>query len=208
LTVRIGSPAVVDMARRAGVDALWTDDLRRVELRDPVGGEFGPEVGIGRYPLTVVDQANGMATFAARGQRARAHFVASVFRGGTEVYREDPTVQDIGLSKPQLDDLTWTLAQHRAGGLGDGPRSAAVSGTWALGRPTDVSHSWTTGFTSQLATAVWVGNGVSERPLRDAVSLPGVIYQRFMTEALAGTPPMQVPAPAYGGDAGAGNARR
>jgi membrane peptidoglycan carboxypeptidase len=208
LTAKIGPGKVVDMARQAGVDALWTDDLRRVELRETARAEFGAEVGIGQYPLTVLDHANGMATFAARGQRARAHFVASVFRGGSEVYREDPAVRDIGLSRPQLDDLTWTLAQHRTGPLAGGPRSAAVAGTWAPGRPTDVAHSWAAGFTSHLAIAVWVGNGAAERPLRDAAGLPAVIYQRFMTEAVAGMPAMEVPAPAFSGDAKAGNASR
>jgi membrane peptidoglycan carboxypeptidase len=208
LAAKLGPTTVVDMARRAGVDALWTDDLRRVDLRESGLGQFGAEVGVGQYPITVLDHANGMATFAAHGQRARAHFVASVSRGGTEVYREDPAVRDIGLSRPQLDDLTWTMAQNKAGVLADGRRSAAVAGAWAPGRPSDVAHSWTAGFTWQLATAVWVGNGAAERPLRDAAALPPVIYQRFMAEALAGTPPMQIPAPVYGGDAKAGNASR
>jgi membrane peptidoglycan carboxypeptidase len=35
--------------------------------------QFNAVVGIGQYAVTVLDQANGMATFVAGGRRATAH---------------------------------------------------------------------------------------------------------------------------------------
>ena len=40
-----------------------------------------PILGIGQYPITVMDHANGMATMAAGGLRAKAHFVQKVKDG-------------------------------------------------------------------------------------------------------------------------------
>ena len=48
------------------------NDPVRVELRGRSGRDvvrnFSTEVGIGQYPITVVDHANGMATFPVRNQ--------------------------------------------------------------------------------------------------------------------------------------------
>ena len=216
LTVKVGPGNVLDMARRAGVRAIW-DDMTRVEL--VVGGlpDVGPEVGLGRYPITVLDHANGMATFAGGGQRAQAHFVVSVSRAGRELYRENPQPADAGLTKAQVDDLTWAMAQQPAGRLPDGRPSAATAGTADIslpGSPGEVSDAWTAGFTPELAVAVWVGNRSAVQPLRDASNaivtgstLPAGIYRGFLTEALAGTPKSPFAPPAYGGDARAGTAR-
>src|SRR5207237_6149710 len=96
-TEKLGTAAVVDMATRAGVDSMWAVEKgspqpKRVDLRgqEPaeVSRRFSTEVGIGQYGITVADHANGMATFAAHGKRADAHFVRSVSKDDEQVYRE------------------------------------------------------------------------------------------------------------------------
>src|SRR5206468_4836881 len=71
LTEQLGTANVIDMARKAGIDAMWTDLGGRVDLRNRAGKDlltsskptFSTELGIGQYGVTVLDHANGMATF-------------------------------------------------------------------------------------------------------------------------------------------------
>ena len=80
---------VLEMARDAGIDYMWTDDRERQDLRsvadmaDVVARRSSTSIlGIGQYPVTVMDHANGVATFAAGGLRAKAHFVKEVTKNG------------------------------------------------------------------------------------------------------------------------------
>src|SRR6266540_537002 len=111
LTEHLGPANVIDMASKAGVDAMWTTvpgrpDPVRVDLRGRAGTDvmssFSTEVGIGQYGITVLDHANGMATFAASGKRAEAHFVKSVTKGGEQVYAEKLSQTSVGLDQMGL----------------------------------------------------------------------------------------------------------
>jgi len=175
LTERLGADKVIEMAARAGVDSMWTDGNRRtpssrVDLRDrsakevvaasasTTGSKFWTEVGIGQYGVTVLDHANGMATFAAGGKRAPAHFVREVTTHGARVYAETVTQSDIGLTAGQVDELTWTLSHVAAAKLSNGWEAAGKTGTWqAASSTTRNAHTWMVGYTRRLAVAVWLG---------------------------------------------------
>ena len=105
------------MARDAGIDYMWNDDRR---ARRTCAARQGHErrrrrasstsiLGIGQYPITVMDHANGMATFAAGGLRANAHFVTKVIKDGEKtVYGETlpkPNQPRI-LNQQAINDLT------------------------------------------------------------------------------------------------------
>jgi membrane peptidoglycan carboxypeptidase len=186
---------------------------------------FGYEVAFGQYPITVLDHANGAATFAARGQRATAHFVASVSRttlsrgpasdAAGQIVKEETTTRSMGLTDAQLDDLTWVMSQTAVAKLPDGRASAALTGTWPLANTSQTGDAWITGFTPQLAMAVWVGSRTLQRPLVDrdnqvvtGATLPAQIYRGFMAAALAGTPATAFRPPAFCGDDTLGDARR
>ena len=121
-------------------------------------GKFWTEVGIGQYGVTVLDHANGMATFAAGGKRAQAHFVREVTQHGERVYAEALTQSDIGLTQEQIDELTWTLTQVPAAKLTNGWDAAGKTGTWQAANSTrQNAHTWMVGYTGALAVAVWLG---------------------------------------------------
>ncbi len=176
LTERLGPANVIDMASRAGIDSMWADNKGqpqplRVDLRGRAGkdlvatsasttgvGKFWTEVGIGQYGVTVLDHANGLATFAAGGKRAQAHFVREVTKHGERVYAEGLTQSDIGLSEQQVDELTWTLSQVPSAKLANGWDAAGKTGTWqAANSTTQNAHTWMVGYTRALAVAVWLG---------------------------------------------------
>ena len=71
---------------------------------------FDTVLGIGQYPVTVLDQANAMATFAAGGLRAQAHFVQQLTAGNRVVYHDTPPdpSQPRVLNADALADVSYT----------------------------------------------------------------------------------------------------
>src|SRR5262249_15579943 len=67
---------VLDFAQAAGIRYIWDTELppdkQRFDLGQAKPG-LSAEIGIGQYPITVLDHATGVATIAARGARAQAH---------------------------------------------------------------------------------------------------------------------------------------
>jgi membrane peptidoglycan carboxypeptidase len=210
LTLNIGAANVLETARDAGIDDMWDANGKRIDLRnanitgsrDIVPGEFSPELGIGQFAVTVVDHANGMATMAASGKRAEAHFVKAVSQHGQQVYGEKLGItKDLGLTPQQIGDLDDTLRKvstsiPKAGWvLPNTWNVASKTGTWEW-KPTDAdknAHVWVTGYTKAIATAVWLGTttGTYLKPKTGSASnvfgnnYVGPIWQQFMTNATA-----------------------
>jgi membrane peptidoglycan carboxypeptidase len=219
LTQKIGATAVVDAAQAAGIRAMWLPGTpqrppQRIDL--PSSQSFGSEVGLGEYPVTVLDQANAMATFAAGGVRHSAHFVRRVTKDSATLYTETAGEGERFLDQAAADDLSWTLSQSPSAKLPDGRSSAAKTGVGLLrDSQIETAHAWIVGYTTQLAMAVWVGNEEMEFPLKDTqgarvtgASLPAGIYRTFMSGAperlgLSATP---FAPPTFTGDANAGDA--
>jgi membrane peptidoglycan carboxypeptidase len=226
VTERVGAAAVIDQARAAGIDAMWTPGSaagpgQRYGLTGPSATEltpepFGSDVALGVYPVTVLNQANAMATFAAGGRRGTAHFVERVGKDFSTVYSARPG-SSAALSRATVADLTWVLSQNPAGQLSDDRPSASLSGSARLGASAlDMAHAWQVGYTGNLAMAVWVGNRDSELPLRDKLGnriigtgLPAEIYRTFLgpVHGRLGLPAVEFPEPVFHGDATAGDAR-
>jgi membrane peptidoglycan carboxypeptidase len=225
LAERLGASTVIEMARDAGIDAMWTPgsastERQRVELRDKPGTAvsprpFGTDVALGDYPVTVLDQANAMATFAAGGRRARAHFIQRVSKDFATVVPQPRVETEQVLSRAAVNDLTWVLAQNPGGRLADGRASATKTGVGLLRTSqVETAHAWIVGYTVNLAMAVWIGNAETEFPLRDSNGarvtgggLPAEIYRTFMPAAHArlGLPKTAFAEPSFGGNAAAGD---
>jgi len=215
LTERLGVGNVIEMASRTGIDSMWTDRAgqpvpTRVDLRAPATRSvaaasplpgtkalFSTEVAIGQYGVTVLDQANAMATFAAGGRRAAAHFVREVTKHGDRVYAEQLTQSDIGLSPAQVNELTWTLSQVPPAKLANGWAAAGKTGTWQAGTSTtDNAHTWMIGYTGGLAAAVWLGTTDGKALITSngghevlGSTHAAAIWRQFMTDMTAGSPP-------------------
>jgi membrane peptidoglycan carboxypeptidase len=166
---------------------------------------FSSEVGIGQYGVTVLDHANGMATFAAGGERAQAHFVREVSRHGSLVYAEPLIQSNIGLTRDQVGALTSVLDQVPAARLADGWQAAGKTGTWEAGPGSPANaHAWMVGYTDRLAVAVWLGttDGTALTTSAGSIDVFGAthaapIWRQFIVDATAAmTPVAASPAPA------------
>lgn len=197
LTEKLGVGNVLEMAAKAGIDNMWANvpgqpNPVRTQLRGKPGAQLAPtfstEVGIGQYGITVLDHSNGMATFAAGGKRAQAHFVRSVERDGEKVYVEDLRQTDIGLTPEESDELNAALNRVTAGNFSKDWDAAGKTGTWQAGTSTEQNaHTWMVGYTRAIAAAVWVGttDGVALKTKNNRYDVygynyPGPIWQQFM----------------------------
>lgn len=224
LTQRLGPARVIDTARAVGIEAMWVPESDRQERRrvDLGRGEAADlsdfraaGVALGEYPVTVLDQANAMATFAAGGIRSEAHFVRRVTKRSVVVYSERLDSSRRVLSPAAAADLTWALSQNPAGKLPDGRPSATKTGVGPLRTSAvETAHAWIVGYTGNFAMAVWIGNEEMEFPLRDSYGarvtgsgLPADIYRSFMSAIHKGMPHVAFPRPAFAGDHTSGDVR-
>jgi len=204
LTVSVGPSKVLQMARDAGVDYMWNDDGERQtlaggrDMTEVVPSQFDFILGIGQYPITVMDHANGMATMAAGGLRANAHFVTKVMEGEDQVYGESlPNDGQERIMKQQaINDLNFALSKVSTASVsGIGWDTAGKTGTWQYGSSiSENAHAWMVGYTKKVAAAVWVGaekGGAIKLANGKNIfgsDLPGPIWKKFMgdvTKAMA-----------------------
>jgi membrane peptidoglycan carboxypeptidase len=201
VTMSVGAVNVLSMAHAAGIDEIWTNDGERIDLKTVndmgtvVPEKIYNEVGIGQYPVTVLDHATGVATLAAGGLRADHHFVEKVTKGDSLVYGETIiTGAERILSPQQINDETYALSQVAAAKLNIGWDTAGKTGTWEYKDHVNNAHAWMIGFSRTLAAAVWLGNKGDEAPLYNkgvkgsliyGSGVPATIWKSFMTNATA-----------------------
>ncbi|MDG4804040.1 transglycosylase domain-containing protein [Micromonospora sp. WMMD980] len=229
ITEKIGPDKVLDMAKKAGVSTMWrTDtnpakayDLAKYDAKDLAPDPFFHVIGYGQYPITVLDHANGVATFANQGFYNKAHFIRKVEKqnpdtGKWDLLKTVKTTPEQRIKKDVVADVTSVLEEYPGQvnrRLDDGRKAAEKTGTWELNAKTlDNGDAWMIGYTPQLATAVWVGNKDARKAIKDkdgnkisGAKMPGAIFQRFMNDALKGEPKEDFPPAANIGKDDVGN---
>jgi membrane peptidoglycan carboxypeptidase len=162
---------------------------------------------LGVADVRPLDMANVFATFANQGETAKAHIVLKASdRSGNVIY-EGPTRKFRAMSEGAAADLTYALQQPlqrgTAVGLSPGRPAAAKTGT-----TTDNLAAWFCGYTPQLATSVALFRP-ERKPLNGILginevtggTLPGRVWQQFMSNALEGQPQIPFPKASFGGSA-------
>jgi membrane peptidoglycan carboxypeptidase len=214
LTKAITPEKVVQAAKDAGVAVMKTNegenvDLTAVEAGDVAPSKFFNQVGYGQYGITVLDHANGIATFANRGVYHKAHFIAKVEQKDPETGKWEPVDSEKvkgekRFEEPIIDDLNAVLQKIPGANnarLAGGREALGKTGTWELNSNTKANgDAWMIGATPQIAAAAWVG---AEKPdktgkaARVAIKdkwganisgggLPARIWKQFMDEAHKG----------------------
>ncbi|WP_020522683.1 transglycosylase domain-containing protein [Catelliglobosispora koreensis] len=164
---KIGANKVLDMAKRAGIRTVWTTDpVKPYDISKGVPSNvFDPYVGIGQYPITVLDHASGTATFAAHGVYNKPIFVTKVERKNNKTGEWEKLAQgDAKIGGQQVipariaDEVTSVL-KGIGPNLQGGFERAGKTGTWENGiDKSKNAHAWYTGFTNQVATSIWIGS--------------------------------------------------
>jgi membrane peptidoglycan carboxypeptidase len=193
--VKVGPDKVIDMAHAMGIQHLWDGNDKRLDLSDKGDGQstftggqaypsrISPEVAIGQYGITVMDNAAGVATIANGGGHFETHFVQSVSRGGQSVYNEVTKLSNLAqsakLTRDQVADEQWAMSTviENSGGvnkLSAGRPAASKTGTWEVCATTNgcpkqyvnqTRDAWYAGFTPDLATVVHIGSNDPNNPV-------------------------------------------
>ncbi|GAA2351263.1 penicillin-binding protein [Catellatospora methionotrophica] len=206
VTEKITPGKVVDMAAKAGVTMMWDNNDKGHDLTKGDPSKLGPNpffnhVGFGQYPITVLDHASGISTFAANGIYRAPHFIAKVERKVTEdgktvwkpVPGTGPNTKGVERIEPRIVGEVNAVLKNYSGTKLSGRDSVSKSGTWQASDnfAGENSSAWYVGYTPQIATAVWVGNYLHEsEPIRDpggnkigSGNLPKTIWTQFMNKA-------------------------
>jgi penicillin-binding protein 1A len=193
LTLDVGPEKVRQMATRLGVN-----------LGDqPTVAAMG--LGGLRDGVSPLDMASAYATLAAGGVYSRPMAIKRVVLADGKVDTQAPwgraerkrVVPDWLAAK--VDDVLEQNIRY-----GTGYPNATLYDRPAAGKTgTTEEHSdaWFCGFTPNLSTTVWVGYPNARVPMTNVHgisvtggSFPALIWHRFMTAALDGTPPLEFPA--------------
>jgi membrane peptidoglycan carboxypeptidase len=224
ITKEIGAAKVVDAAKAAGVRVMTPDngvpvDLTKVSGEQVAPSKFDTQVGFGQYGITVLDHANGMATFAADGIYHQAHFVLRVEKRGEDgkfkVLKGANEKGQRRFEEEQIDDLNAVLQKipdHNNDDLSGNRPATGKTGTWQLGDTKKNGDAWMIGATPQLASAVWIGTKGARQAIVDkngkdigGSALPADVWKAFMNDALKGTDVKTFPSAAHTGDPERGN---
>ncbi|SDD97933.1 transglycosylase domain-containing protein [Glycomyces harbinensis] len=148
---QIGGEAIAAAAAGLGVERLWDPhdlDENGVAAEIATGdaaARFHPDLGIGAYPMTVLDAASVYAALAAGGTVAEPYFVERVSGPDGLLYEAEPeiaeeTIPSWAVNRAQAYLLTPANDRDEL------PLAVNASATWHLGSDPN------------LALAVWAGD--------------------------------------------------
>ncbi|KKR34822.1 MAG: Penicillin-binding protein, 1A family [Candidatus Magasanikbacteria bacterium GW2011_GWA2_40_10] len=182
----VGSANAIDFAKRFGYTTLT--------------GDYGLSLVLGGAEVNLLEHTNGYATLANNGVYNEPVSILKVTNNlGEVLYQWKP-------SQGQ-EAITPEIAATTADVLSDDPARAFVfslHGNLTLpdrpvaaktGTTNDNKDAWTMGYVPSLAAGVWVGNTIPTPMKAGGNALAGTIWNRFMREALKGSPVETFPTP-------------
>lgn len=174
----VGEGNVIDTAKKLGVKGEFKD--------------CGLAVVLGGCDVKLIDHTLAYATLANGGKRNPVSSILKVVSKEGEVLEEFKEDSEQVIDPQAVYLLTSILSDNSARAYVFGANSALTLGDRPVAAKTgttqDFRDGWTMGFTPSLAAGVWTGNNNNAPMKKDAVLMAGPIWNRFMREALAGTP--------------------
>ena len=183
--------------RNLGVDPRYVNPDGSYSPLAPMD-EYGPSLTLGGYPITLLEHANGIATYADMGVYHTPQAVETVTDShGQVLYQDhpdqrarlaiDPGVAFI-MAQTMADDQNRCMIFGCNSALHWSDRTVAAK----TGTTDNFKDAVTVAFTPELATALWVGDILdnSHMMIRNSdgvfVASPGV--HEFVSDVLSGHP--------------------
>jgi membrane peptidoglycan carboxypeptidase len=204
LTSLVGAQNVVDTAHAMGIPTTQSSTGPDPGAKTLVAanGNTDDYVGIGNYPVRILDQAVGYATLADGGLYRPSYFVQKVTDAkGNVVFQHQDNAKRV-LDPKVVNDTTLAMesvAPTSGLALFDGRKVAAKTGTVGIQNSANASDGWTVGFTPQISVSSWVGSDKVE-PIYNSAGDPeygkdlaGNAWKLFMDSYLQNTAPAAMP---------------
>src|SRR5581483_3171904 len=190
------------------VEAIGPEAVVRTAHRLGIRSKLQPvcSIGLGTQAINPLEMTSAYATFAARGihRDPQAFELVRGPGGGVIGKLRAPGVQTV--ARNTADQVTYALQAVVSRGTG----TAAYFGRPAAGKTgtaEDFKDAWFCGYVPQLAACVWIGYPKAEISLYNVEgwsavfggSLPAMIWNRFMSQAVAKLPVKEFALPVFGG---------
>jgi penicillin-binding protein 1B len=182
VALELGPAAIVDAARRMGVDS-------------PL--ETVPSLALGAGEVSPLELARAYALLANGGERVAVRSAFLVTEAGGRALREAPPLREREFDPAEVALVTSALEGAVEEGTGRPLRAMGYEGPVAgkTGTTNDARDAWFVGYTPELVAAVWVGFD-DGRPLGltgARAALP--IFGRFLIGALGAQGGSEFPQP-------------
>ncbi|MCP4385065.1 MAG: penicillin-binding protein, partial [Hyphomicrobiales bacterium] len=180
LAAEVGPTAVAATARRLGI----TSPLMAT-----------PSIALGTSEVTLLEMTGAFATFANGGHGVIPHVIERIRTADGDVLYERSGSGPGQLVHPfHIGMMNSMLRDALERGTG---KRAAIPGWPAAGKTgtsQDFRDAWFIGYTATLVGGAWFGNDDSH-PTKKAAggNLPAIAWQRFMSAALEGQSPVDLP---------------
>jgi penicillin-binding protein 1A len=197
LSVRVGPENAVEVARKMGIS-----NIPPRGSRDYASWAICSLV-LGAREVSVLDMASAFGVLANKGVRCAPFSIVKVVapNRSTPLIENKPECRRVIASKISAQ----TVAMLRGVVNGGTGHRAALPGRPVAGKTgsaQDNTSAFFSGFTPQLATAVWVGYRKARVPMRNLYNggpvfggtFPAEIFHDYMATALAGAPVIGFPA--------------
>src|SRR5487761_578347 len=193
----IGVPAVLDYMRGMGVLPRYSGpNSTGAYQTDAPAGVYGPSLTLGGYPITLLEHASGMATFADRGVYHSPQAILQVTDShGNVLYTDHPDQRARQAIDPGVAFIMASiLSDNNNRSMIFGANNPIHFTNHIVAAKTGTSDAFkdvaTVGFTPDIAVAMWVGDILSgAHAMR--FNLDGVYtvtpgFHSFVEGALAG----------------------
>ncbi|HEV2369804.1 MAG TPA: transglycosylase domain-containing protein, partial [Acidimicrobiales bacterium] len=182
----------VQLEQALGVDRLSTM-ARQMGVQSPLPS--GPSFVLGSADVSVLEMAGAYSVVADGGVRVTPRVIEQVTTADGRVLWDDTPPRARVLSTSDVTQVDYALQQVVQHGTGTGAQVQGHQIAGKTGTTNNYNDAWFIGYTPTLTTAVWMGyaEGESRQMLNvrggpvTGGSLPATIFQRFMSQALAGT---------------------
>jgi penicillin-binding protein 1A len=176
----VGRDKVIAMAHRLGI----TSQMENI-----------PSIALGSLEVNLLEMTQAYAHLADGGTQVQAYGIESVTAStGELLYKHEPPQNPEQVLRPNvvamMNSLLSGVIEYGTGrGANIGRPAAGKTGTTS-----DYRDAWFIGYTPDLVTGVWIGND-NNSPMRKETggALPAVIWRSFMSQALKGVPPHDLP---------------
>ncbi len=194
----IGVPAVLAWMRNLGVNPLIPDATQPSGYRVGNPSEYGPSLTLGGYPITLLQHAAGIATYADMGVYHTPESILQVTDShGNVLYQTHPDQRArLAIDPGVAYIMAQTMADDQNRCMIFGCNSALHWSDRIVAAKTGTTDNFkdavTVAFTPDLAVALWVGDilGSTHTMVYGSdgvfVASPGV--HTFVSQALAGIP--------------------
>jgi penicillin-binding protein 1C len=191
----VGVEGLLEISDRLGVVSLRHPEQHCPEYPYDAPPVYGLSLTLGGGETKLLEMTAAYAVLAHEGIRVPPTAIRYIENADGELiadYRERPGGRVVSAQHAYL--ITDILSDYQARCPAFGcPNNLQLEGRVAAaktGTTTDYRDSWTIGYTPELVTGVWVGNS-DNSPMKNVPGSQGagLIWNGFMTRALADVPP-------------------